>query len=95
MPIMPENQCADSHQELALMTVCTSLRDVNAMLLCNRCGDTVTFEAAVRNDERMKIARAIQALHDRLDATDVWENEGRGYLADAVGLARRGVEEQG
>lgn len=88
MPILPENPCADGHPELALMTLATTLLDDLPVMVCNRCGERLSFEDAVRNDERLKIAQAIQALHDRLDETDVWENEGRGYLAEAVGIVR-------
>lgn len=69
MPTLRENPCVDSHQELALMSNVTSLLDVNAMMLCNRCGDTMTFEDAVRNDERMRIVRGIQKLNDHLSET--------------------------
>lgn len=62
MPTMPENPCADGHPELRLMTEVTSFSDRLPVMHCNRCESTMTFEAAIRNDERIKIVQAIQAV---------------------------------
>lgn len=55
MATMPTNPCADSHPELALLIEITSLSDRLPKFLCNRCGDQLGFEQAVRNDERLQL----------------------------------------
>lgn len=54
----------------------------------------VAYEAIaplIERRVREQVAQVIQARHDQLDETDVWENEGRGYLAEAVEIARGSV----
>lgn len=48
--------CPDGHQELKLMTEVTTLADhPDRAMMCNACNHVLTFEDAVRNDERMKL----------------------------------------
>lgn len=49
--------CPDGHQELQLMTECTTLTDTERQMLCNRCCHAMSFEDAVRNNERMQLGR--------------------------------------
>jgi len=65
MPTFKPGLCAERHQELSLMTEATTFCDRLPVMHCRRCGENLSFEEAVRNDERIKIARDIQALHDR------------------------------
>src|SRR5688572_13526088 len=54
--------CEDGHQELKLMKEITSLTDTERQMMCNRCCHAMTFEEAVRNDERIKAKRLAELL---------------------------------
>jgi hypothetical protein len=57
MPIMSENPCADGHPELRLLIEVTTFSDRLPVMHCRRCGENLSFEDAVRNDERIKLAK--------------------------------------
>lgn len=66
MPIMPENLCANGHQELSLMKEVTTFHDRLPVMHCNRCGENLGVEDAIRNDERIQIAKASVPVEIRL-----------------------------
>lgn len=78
MPTQKINPCLDSHQELSLMTEVTSFGDQLPVMHCNRCGTSLSFEDAVRNDERLKLglkyARVpyVDLTEQELDAIQDW-----------------------
>lgn len=76
MVSVPVSPCAEGHPELSLMKNVTALRDVETMLSCLRCGEILSFEEAVRNDERIRWA----AEFERLASSDL--------LGLAAGLLR-------
>ncbi len=68
--------CPGGHQELKLMKEITSLTDTERQMMCNLCCHAMSFEDAVRNDERMKIGR----LDAELAAVNVYYVEPGGVL---------------
>lgn len=75
MATAPENPCRWGHPELGLMANITTLLDVNTVLRCPRCKNFLSFEDAVRNDERMRWAA-------KFDEAAAW------HRADAAGPLR-------
>lgn len=84
MATMSPNPCAEGHQELALMLDVTAFGDSTQQMRCNRCGNTLDFEDAVRNDERIRIAAAIEDMEIDQFGSDYT------ILLDAAKIARRG-----
>lgn len=64
------NPCAESHQELSLMLKVTSLTDRLPVMHCNRCGENLSYEDAVRNDERIQIRKASRVPYVELTAQE-------------------------
>lgn len=95
MPTLPDNPCADGHPELKLLIEVTHLGERLPAYHCNRCGDRLGYEDAIRNDERIKIARRIEEHYLGPDRPSI--AAGRAELIEKVAqfcarLARKGGE---
>jgi hypothetical protein len=73
----PLNPCALGHEELGLMRNMTTFRDVDTVMMCTRCGKPMTFENAVRNDERIRWAAAFAAMaNEHRSGARTWLGKG-------------------
>lgn len=65
MTIIPANPCRFGHPELKLFADITTYYDRLPQMLCPRCGSALSYEEAVRNDERLRMEAEIAGVIER------------------------------
>lgn len=68
MTVLAANPCEAGHQGIALLKDVTTLGERLPRYLCNRCGTILTFEQAIRNDERLIVTEAIATALEGVSA---------------------------
>jgi len=86
MPKVEFDPCEEGHPELAQLVDVSTLRDRLPRYRCPRCSTDLTFEDAIRNDERMKILadmpRLVGMISDIVSTTPLGARE----AAEAVAI---------